>query len=129
MYFYSLYVLASPAGNVDVGGILGSYFGLFFLGAVFVSIGIFCSSLTGNQIVAFIVGVFICFFLYFSFDYIAQFSTFVGRSDYFVESLGLSQHYDAMGKGVIDTRDVVYFLSVISIFLLLTRTAISSRRW
>jgi ABC-2 type transport system permease protein len=129
IYFYSLYVLASPAGNVDAGGILGSYFGLFFLGAVFVSIGIFCSSLTGNQIVAFIVGVFICFFLYFSFDYIAQFSAFVGRSDYFVESLGLGQHYDAMGKGVIDTRDVVYFLSVISIFLLLTRTAISSRRW
>ncbi len=129
IYFYSLYVLASPAGNIDVGGILGSYFGLFFLGAVFVSIGIFCSSLTGNQIVAFIVGVFICFFLYFSFDYIAQFSAFVGRSDYWVESLGLGQHYDAMGKGVIDTRDVVYFLSVISIFLLLTRTAISSRRW
>lgn len=129
IYFYSLYVLASPAGNIDVGGILGSYFGLFFLGAVFVSIGIFCSSLTGNQIVAFIVGVFICFFLYFSFDYIAQFSAFVGRSDYFVESLGLGQHYDAMGKGVIDTRDVVYFLSVISIFILLSRTAISSRRW
>ncbi len=129
IYFYSLYVLASPAGNVDVGGILGSYFGLFFLGAVFVSIGIFCSSLTGNQIVAFIVGVFICFFLYFSFDYIAQFSAFVGRSDYFVESLGLGQHYDDMSKGVIDTRDVVYFLSVISIFILLTRTAISSRRW
>ncbi|MBK7147600.1 MAG: gliding motility-associated ABC transporter permease subunit GldF [Bacteroidetes bacterium] len=129
IYFYSLYVLASPSGNIDIGGILGSYFGLFFLGAVFVSIGIFCSSLTGNQIVAFIVGVFICFFLYFSFDYIAQFSAFVGRSDYFVESLGLGQHYDAMGKGVIDTRDVVYFLSVISIFLLLTRTAISSRRW
>lgn len=129
VYFYSVYALASPVGNVDVGGILGSYFGLFFLGAVFVSIGIFCSSLTGNQIVAFIVGVFICFFLYFAFDYIAQFSAFVGKSDYIVESLGLSEHYNAMGKGVIDTRDVVYFLSIISLFILLTRTAISSRRW
>lgn len=129
IYFYSLYALASPIGNIDVGGILGSYFGLLFLGAVFVSIGIFCSAITSNQIVAFIIGVFICFFLYFAFDYIAQFSAFVGKSDYVVESLGLGAHYSAMGKGVIDTRDVVYFLSVISIFILLTRTAISSRRW
>jgi len=129
VYFFTLYMLASPVGNVDVGGILGSYFGLFFLGAVFVAIGIFCSSITSNQIVAFIVGVFLCFFLYLAFGYMSQFATIIGKADYLVESLGLSAHYDAMGKGVIDTRDVVYFLSVISIFLLLTRTAISSRRW
>lgn len=129
IYFYTVYELASPTGNVDVGGIMGSYFGLFFLGAVFVSIGIFCSAITSNQIVAFIAGVFLCFFLFLAFDYMSQFGIFVGRNDYFVESLGLNAHYNAMGKGVLDSRDVVYFLSVISLFLLLTRTSIASRRW
>jgi ABC-2 type transport system permease protein len=129
IYFYSLYQLASPPGNVDVGGIVGSYFGLFFLGAVFVAIGIFCSAVTSNQIVAFIIGVFLCFFLYVAFGYISQFAVFVGKSDYLVESFGLSAHYDAMGKGVIDSRDVTYFISIIALFILFTRTAISSRRW
>ncbi len=129
IYFYTVYILASPVGNIDVGGILGSYFGLFFLGAVFVAIGIFCSSITSNQIVAFILGVFLCFFIYLAFSYLSQFGIFVGKNDYLVESFGLSAHYDAMGKGVIDTRDVVYFLSVISAFILFTRTALSARRW
>ena len=129
VYFFTLYMLASPVGNVDVGGILGSYFGLFFLGAVFVAIGIFCSSITSNQIVAFIVGVFLCFFLYMAFGYMSQFANIIGKADYLVESLGLSAHYDAMGKGVIDTRDVVYFVSMIAAFILFTRTALSSRRW
>ena len=129
IYFYTVYKLASPIGNVDVGGILGSYFGLFFLGAVFVAIGIFCSSITSNQIVAFILGVFLCFFIYLAFSYLSQFGIFVGKNDYLVESFGLSAHYDAMGKGVIDSRDVVYFLSLISAFILFTRTALSSRRW
>lgn len=129
IYFYTVYALASPVGNVDVGGILGSYFGLFFLGAVFVAIGIFCSAITSNQIVAFILGVFLCFFIYLAFGYMAQFGIFIGKNDYLVESFGLSAHYDAMGKGVIDSRDVVYFLSIISAFILFTRTALSSRRW
>jgi ABC-2 type transport system permease protein len=129
IYFLTIYLLASPVGNVDTGGILGSYFGLFFLGAVFAAIGIFCSSLTSNQIVAFIVGVFLCFFLYLAFGYLSQFGIFIGKNDYFVESLGLSAHFDAMGKGVIDTRDVIYFLSIISGFIVFTRTALASRRW
>ncbi|MCX6198427.1 MAG: gliding motility-associated ABC transporter permease subunit GldF [Bacteroidetes bacterium] len=129
IYFVTVYLLASPVGNVDTGGILGSYFGLLFLAAVFIAIGIFCSSVTSNQIVAFIVGVFLCFFIYLAFGYIAQFGIFIGKNDYLVESLGLSAHFDAMGKGVIDTRDVVYFLSVISVFIVFTRTALASRRW
>ncbi|MDB5284534.1 MAG: gldF [Bacteroidota bacterium] len=129
IYFVTIYFLSSPVGNVDVGGILGSYFGLFFLGAVFVAIGIFCSSITSNQIVAFMVGVFLCFFLYLAFDYISQFGIFAGKSDYLVESFGLGAHYNAMGKGVIDSRDVVYFLSFIAFFILLTRTILSRRRW
>ncbi|MBS1613232.1 MAG: gliding motility-associated ABC transporter permease subunit GldF [Bacteroidetes bacterium] len=129
IYFYSLYALASPVGNVDVGGILGSYFGLMFLGAVFVAIGIFCSSVTSNQIVAFIGGVFLCFFLYIAFSYLSQFSSFIGKADYYIELMGLDAHYNAMGKGVIDSRDVVYFLSVITVFIYLTRTALARRRW
>src|SRR4051812_22302845 len=112
IYFFTVYALASPVGNVDIGGILGSYFGLFFLGAVFVAIGIFCSAITSNQIVAFILALFLCFFLYLAFSYLSQFDIFIGKSDYLVESFGLSAHYDAMGKGVIDSRDVVYFLSI-----------------
>jgi ABC-2 type transport system permease protein len=84
---------------------------------------------TSNQIVAFIFGVFLCFLVFMAFGYIAQFSAFAGKSDYLVDSFGLSAHYDAMGKGVIDSRDVIYFLSVISLFVLMTRTALSSRRW
>lgn len=129
IYFFTVHTLASPVGNVDVGGILGSYFGLFFLGAVFVAIGIFCSSITSNQIVAFILGVFLCFFLYLAFSYISQFGIFVGKNDYLIESFGLSAHYDAIGKGVIDSRDVVYFFSLISLFILFTRTTLSGRRW
>jgi len=129
IYFFTVYHLASPVGNVDTGGTWGSYFGLLFLGAVFVAIGMFCSSITSNQIIAFIAGVFLCFFIYTAFDYISQFNTFVGKNDYFVESLGLGSHYNSMGRGVIDSRDVIYFLSVISLFILFTRTALSSRRW
>jgi ABC-2 type transport system permease protein len=129
VYLITVYFLASPVGNIDLGGMIGSYFGLLFLGAVFVAIGIFCSSITANQIVAFIAGVFLCFFLYVAFDYVAQFGVFIGKNDYLVENLGLSAHYNAMGKGVVDSRDVVYFLSVISLFIAFTKTALSSRKW
>lgn len=129
IYFFTVYQLAQPAGNIDVGGILGSYFGLFFLCAVFVSIGIFSSAITANQIVAFILGVFLCFFIYLAFDSLAQLSSVVGSSDYLIENLGLNAHYHAMSRGVIDTRDVVYFISVLAFFLLSTRTTLSSRRW
>jgi ABC-2 type transport system permease protein len=129
VYLITVYFLASPVGNIDLGGMIGSYFGLLFLGAVFVAIGIFCSSITANQIVAFIAGVFLCFFLYVAFDYVAQFGVFIGKNDYLVENLGLSAHYNAMGKGVVDSRDVVYFLSVIALFIAFTKTALSSRKW
>jgi len=129
VYLITVYFLASPVGNIDLGGMIGSYFGLLFLGAVFVAIGLFCSSITANQIVAFIAGVFLCFFLYVAFDYVAQFGVFIGKNDYLVENLGLSAHYNAMGKGVVDSRDVVYFLSVIALFIAFTKTALSSRKW
>lgn len=129
IYVIAIYFLAEPTGNIDMGGIMGSYFGLFFLGAVFVAIGIFASSITGEQIVAFLVGLFLCFIIYWAFDEVAGMDALVGKYDYLVQNLGLVAHYDSIGKGVVDTRDVVYFLSVISLFILFSRTALARRRW
>jgi ABC-2 type transport system permease protein len=129
IYFYSIYHLASPIGNVDIGGIIGCYFGLIFLSAVFVSISLFTSSITKSQIVAFIGGAFICFVFYYAIEGLASLGVFYGKSDYFVEQIGLYAHYESIGRGIIDTRDVVYFLSIIALFTLFTRTSLASRKW
>ncbi len=127
-YFYSVYVLASPIGNVDIGGTIGSYLGLFFLAAGFASVGIFSSAISDNQVVAFILALFLCFFCYSGLDQIASFELF-GALDRFVQKLSIAEHYDSMSRGVIDTRDVVYFLSLSGIFVVLTKTVLQSRRW
>lgn len=127
-YLYSVYQLGLPRGNIDMGGMWGSYIGLFFLGASFVSIGLFASSLTNNQIVAFIVAVFLSLFIYVGFDFIYSLDLF-GSVDLFVMSLGINAHYTSMSRGVIDTRDVIYFISLIGIFILLTKLSLESRKW
>jgi ABC-2 type transport system permease protein len=129
VYFYTVYQLAAPIGNVDIGAITGSYFGLIFLSAVFVSISLFTSSITKSQIVAFIVGAFICFIFYFAIEGLAKLGAFYGKSDYLVEQIGLFSHYESIGRGIVDTRDVVYFLSLIALFTLFTRTSLASRKW
>lgn len=128
VYFYSVYNLGSPVGNIDVGGTMGSYFGLLFLGSVFVSIGVFASAITKNQIISFIVAVFLCFFCYVGFESISSLE-FFGSVDDIILKLGINEHYISMSRGVIDTRDVIYFLSVITLFLMLTKTVLSSRKW
>lgn len=128
-YFYTIYNLALPIGNVDVGGIIGSYFGLIFLGAVFVAIGLFSSSLFSNQIVSFVIGVLLCGAVYVGFESLANFTRFIGTSDYMIQQLGLYAHYNAMSKGIIDSRDVIYFISLIILFIFLTRTALAARKW
>ena len=128
IYFYSVYNLGSPVGNIDVGGTMGSYFGLLFLGGVFVAIGIFASAITNNQIISFIVAIFLSFFCYVGFESISSLAYFGGIDDIIVK-LGINEHYVSMSRGVIDTRDVIYFLSTISLFLILTKTALSSRKW
>lgn len=128
IYYFSVYQLSLPAGNVDSGGIWGSYIGLFFLSAAFVAIGIFCSSITNNQILAFILSVFLCGFLYIGFDLIYSMALF-GKVDLFILQLGMSSHYSSLSRGVIDTRDLLYFLSVIVLFLSLTKIILSSRKW
>ena len=128
VYYFSVYRLGLPPGNLDSGGILGSYIGLFFLGASFVAIGIFASSLTDNQIISFILAGFISLILYMGFDF--GYSTLrSGKTGLIVQSLGLTAHYSSMSRGVIDTRDLIYFISVTVIFILMTKLSLESRKW
>ncbi len=127
IYYVSIYKLGSPEGNIDSGAVIGSYIGLILLGAVFASIGIFISSLTSNQIVAFIISTFLCFFFFWAFDFLSQMSMFYGKSDIIVKSLGMEYHYDNISKGRIDTRDVFYFCSLIMFFIYLTTLSLGRR--
>ncbi|MFM7078652.1 MAG: gliding motility-associated ABC transporter permease subunit GldF [Bacteroidota bacterium] len=128
VYFVVVWVLAVPAGNIDTGGMWGSYIGLFFLGAGFVSIGVFASAISDNQVIAFIVALFLCFFMYIGFDSIAGLIG-SGAIATVLEQLGINSHYVSMSRGVIDTRDVVYFVSLTALFVTLTRTVLESRKW
>lgn len=128
VYWYSLSELAMPKGNLDTGGIIGSYIGLLLLACCFGAIGVFASAITENQVVAFMIAVFLCFFLYLGFDLIASFDAF-GVLEGPIKSIGIQDHYASLSRGVVDLRDVLYFLGTITVFLLLTRTALQSRRW
>ena len=127
IYVFSVYQLGSPPGNIDLGQIAASYLGLFFLGAVFSAIGIFASAQTANQIVAFILAVFFCFVLYYGFYFFSRIASFSGTLDRLIESLGIDYHYHSISRGVIDTRDIAYFLSLIGICLTWTWSAIAKR--
>lgn len=128
VYLFSIRELAMPTGNVDMGGVWGSYLGLILLAAGFVAIGIFSSSVTSNQIVAFITGVFFSFLLYVGFELVSTFEAFGGLEGP-LKSLGMQEHFRSMGRGVIDLRDVFYFVGIVLIFLLLARTVLQSRKW
>lgn len=128
IYFYSIYMLADPVGNVDVGGTMGSYLGLLFLGGGYTAIGLFGSSVTKNQIIAFIISVFICFLLYALVPWLREYTTW-SAIDPVLKSINIQAHYRSMSRGVIDTRDVVYFLSLIMVFLMMTKTVLESRKW
>jgi ABC-2 type transport system permease protein len=128
VYFFTVYHYAAPVGNVDVGGIMGSYIGLFFLASGFVAVGIFSSSLTDNQLAAFIISMFLCMLCYMGFQAIAS-SLPIGAVSSFIFQLGIIAHYDSMSRGVIDTRDLIYFISLVAIFLMLTKLVLESRKW
>ena len=119
VYFFSIQALSSNEG-IDTGATVGSYIGLFFLAAVFTSIGICVSSFTSNSVVGFIITLIVCVLLYYGFSATSQLAVFEGGADYYIEMLGIDFHYRSISRGVIDTRDIIYFLSVI--FLLLTIT-------
>ena len=116
-YAYTVYQLGNPVGNIDFGSTIGSYIGLLFLAATYTAIGLFTSTLSKNQIVAFILGVFITFFLYYGFDAI---STSLGN-ELTIKKMGINEHFKSISRGVIDTRDIVYFLSVTIFFLFITK--------
>ncbi|CAN5199221.1 gliding motility-associated ABC transporter permease subunit GldF [soil metagenome] len=128
VYYYTIYHLGSPVGNIDTAGVAGSYIGLFLLGAVFTSIGIFSSALTENQVIAFIIGVFLCFILYVGFGSVAAIDPW-GAISAIVEQFGLLFHYTSLSRGLLDFRNIIYFLSVIALMILLTKTLIGSRKW
>jgi len=115
LYVVTVYQLGNPIGNLDIGSTIGSYFGLLFLIAAYTAIGVFASTITDNQIVAFISAVFLCFFFYVGFEGIADIT-----SSRFIEQLGMSTHYKSMSRGVLDTRDIIYFLSVTVLFIFFT---------
>lgn len=116
LYFLSIQRLSGQAG-IDVGATMGSYLGLIFLSAVFTSIGILCSSWTSNAVVAFIAAAFACFILYSGFNAISQLPVFAAGADYYIEMFGIDRHYRSISRGVVDSRDLVYFLSIIFLFL------------
>jgi ABC-2 type transport system permease protein len=128
LYYYSLSELGNPPGNIDTAAVAGSYLGLFLLGSVFAAIGVFASSLTENQIVSFLIALFLCFILYSGFSSLATIDV-LSSSGYVVQQLGILYHYNALSKGLIDSRNVIYFLSVIVLMLMLTKLVLSSRKW
>lgn len=127
IYFISVYLLGNPQGNIDTGGTWGSMIGLFFLGSVYAGIGIFSSSLSDNSIITFLTALVLCFVFYTGFDYLARINLFRNISTVILY-LGIEDHYQSISRGVIDIRDIVYFISVISVFILLTRVKLSAKK-
>jgi ABC-2 type transport system permease protein len=125
-YVFSIKQL-STTGVIDSGGILGSYMGLIFLSAVYASIGLCCSAFTNNAVVAFLLGVFISLAIYFGFHALSTIPAFEGGIDYYIDFLGIDAHYESISRGVIDTRDLFYFLSLIVLCLFVTHQRIQRK--
>ncbi|GJM28876.1 MAG: gliding motility-associated ABC transporter permease subunit GldF [Cyclobacteriaceae bacterium] len=128
IYYYSVYELGNPRGNLDSAGIAGSYIGLLLLGSFFTALGVLASSLTENQIVAFILGAFLCFIWYDGIDALSQMDL-VDGAGHQIERLGVVYHYNSLSRGLMDSRDIMYFVSITTATLLLTKLVIGSRKW
>ncbi|MEO8763292.1 MAG: gliding motility-associated ABC transporter permease subunit GldF [Ginsengibacter sp.] len=126
LYVYTIHSL-SAAGSIDSGGTVGSYIGLILLAAVFASISMWCSGLTSNAVIAFLVGAFACLILYYGCNAISKLPVFTGNADYYIEMLGIDFHYRSISRGVIDTRDIAYFLSIIFLFLFATQKNLTKK--
>lgn len=129
LYYVTVRQLALPQGNVDDGAILGSFIGLVMLSAVFVSLGLFASSLTDSQMVAFVFAAFFCFVFHIGFSAVGTMGIFGGRMDSIILQAGIQYHYDAVSRGIIDSKDIIYFLSIIIFFIYATWVALESRKW
>lgn len=119
LYYVTLYQLGNPVGNIDSGSVFGAYIGLMLLAGVFVAVGLWASSLNDNQVVAFVLGVFFCFLLYVGLSALAGLSV-LGSLSYYFSLFALDEQYRALGRGVIDSRNVIYLGSLLFFFLLLT---------
>jgi ABC-2 type transport system permease protein len=128
LYYITVYQLGAPKGNLDAGAVFGSYLGLLLLAAAFSAIGLMASALQNNQITAFLLAAFLCFLLHWGFDLFSSLPVFSGRGDAVIQAIGMQSHYASVSRGVVDSRDVIYFLSVIVFFLAATGTALRLRR-
>ncbi len=128
IYFYSVIQLGNPVGNIDYGGTWGSFIGLFFLAAIYVAIGTFCSSLSDNQIVSFVLAVLLSFIIYYGFESLSEIIS-SNQLKSSIVFMGIDDHYQSISRGVIDSRDILYFLSAISIFIYATRLILISKKW
>lgn len=124
IYVYSINNLADAKTTLDSGAIIGSYIGLIFLASGFAAIGVFCSSITANQIVGFLLALFACFIFYSGFDFIGKIPAFEGTLNYIFNLIGMSYHYKSISRGILDSRDIIYFLSVIVLFISFTRVSL-----
>ena len=127
IYFFSIYFLGETIGNLDIGGIMGSYLGLFMLSSAFIGIGVFASSISPNQVVAFLIAIVCNAMIYYGFDVLSSVSI-LQNWDLYISNLGIASHFSRMSKGVIDSRDILYFLSVCFLFLMLSKTTIQLKR-
>ncbi|QHS61223.1 gliding motility-associated ABC transporter permease subunit GldF [Chitinophaga agri] len=129
VYYIAVRQLSADPAHLDNGGMAGSYIGLFLLGAVFTAIGVWSSSLTTNAVVAFLIAIFTCYIFYNGFDALSKLPAFSGSADYYLRMAGIKFHYTSISRGVVDSRDVIYFLSVIGLMLYLTRLSLQRRIW
>lgn len=125
-YVVTLQNLSSSA-SLDTGGIAGSYFGLFLLAAVFAAISIFCSSLTANPVISFLFSVVVCLLMYYGFHALSLLPVFQGNADYYIEMFGIDFHYRSISRGVVDSRDIIYFFSIIFLALFATIQVLKRR--
>ena len=128
IYYFSIHQLGITKGNIDTGAVIGSYIGLVLLASAFTSIGLFTSSLSNNQIISFTIAVFLCFFSFSGFDSISSIIS-LQQIGSFLTELGINQHYQSVSRGVLDTRDLIYFLSFTALFLFLSKTILGARKW
>jgi ABC-2 type transport system permease protein len=128
VFFISVWILGETPGNLDHGGTAGSFIGLFFLAAIYTSIGLFASSITDNQVIAFILAIVLCFFLWTGFDYLST-MPLLSKADEFIVRLGINDHYRSLSRGVIDSRDIAYYIFVVILFNEATRVSLLSRNW
>lgn len=129
VYYIAMNALAAGNTSLDNGGIIGSYIGLILLGSTFTAIGIWASSLTTNAVVALLVSIFTCYIFYTGFDALSKVQVFAGGADYYLQMAGIRYHYNSISRGVVDSRDIIYFFSVTGLMLYLTKISLQRKIW